>query len=95
MSVTSQDVKRIAQLARLRVPEERVDPLRDELNNILAWIEMLQEVDVEGVAPMTSSVERDLPMREDAVTDGDCVNKVLANAPRSESGFFIVPKVVE
>jgi aspartyl-tRNA(Asn)/glutamyl-tRNA(Gln) amidotransferase subunit C len=95
MSVTSEDVKRVARLARLKIGEDRVEPMRDELNAILAWIEQLQEVDVEGVAPMTSAVERGLPMREDVVTDGNRVDDILKNAPKSESGFFIVPKVVE
>ena len=95
MSVTPDDVRRIARLARLAEPDDRVDALAAELNGILAWIEQLNEVDVEGVEPMASAVDRALPMREDVVTDGGIRDDVLANAPRSEEGFFVVPKVVE
>ena len=95
MSVTNQDVKKVARLARIALPEDQVEPMTDELNNILNWIEQLGEVDVEGVEPMTSVVETSLPMREDVVTDGGIQDKVLANAPKSEDGFLVVPKVVE
>ncbi len=95
MSVTPDDVRRIARLARIAAPEARLDELAGELNAILTWIEQLDEVDVDGVAPMASSVEIALPMREDVVTDGNIRDDVLANAPRSEEGFFVVPKVVE
>ena len=69
--------------------------MTEELNSILGWIEQLAEVDVEGIEPMTSAVELSMPMREDVVTDGNIQDKILANAPRSEDGFFVVPKVVE
>lgn len=95
MSVTSNDVRKIARLARLAAPEERLEALAGELNGILAWIEQLDEVDVDGVEPLASAVATTLPMREDVVTDGDIRDDVLANAPRSEEGFFVVPKVVE
>ncbi len=95
MSVTPDDVRRIARLARIAAPEDRLAALADELNGILDWIEQLNEVDVTGVEPMTSAVAAALPMREDVVTDGDMRDDVLANAPRSEEGFFVVPKVVE
>jgi aspartyl-tRNA(Asn)/glutamyl-tRNA(Gln) amidotransferase subunit C len=95
MSVTPEDVRRIARLARLAAPEDRLEALAGELNGILAWIEQLDEVDVEGVKPMASAVEVALPMREDVVTDGNIRDDVLANAPHAEEGFFVVPKVVE
>jgi aspartyl-tRNA(Asn)/glutamyl-tRNA(Gln) amidotransferase subunit C len=95
MSVTPQDVRKIARLARLAAPEDRLEALAGELNGILAWIEQLNEVDVDGVEPLTSAVATTLPMREDVVTDGNIRDDVLANAPRSEEGFFVVPKVVE
>jgi aspartyl-tRNA(Asn)/glutamyl-tRNA(Gln) amidotransferase subunit C len=88
-------VRKAARLARIAVPEDRLDPLASELTGILAWIEQLAEVDVAGVEPMTSSVEMTLALRDDKVTDGDIRDKVLANAPRTADGFFIVPKVVE
>ena len=95
MSVTKDDVRKVARLSRIAVPEERVEALAGELNGILGWIDQLNEVDIEGVEPMTSVVETSLPMREDIVTDGNIQDQVLANAPRSEDGFFVVPKAVE
>jgi aspartyl-tRNA(Asn)/glutamyl-tRNA(Gln) amidotransferase subunit C len=95
MSVTAKDVRKIARLARLAAPEDRLESLAGELNGILAWIEQLDEVDVSGVEPMASAVQTTLPMREDVVADGDIRDDVLANAPRAEEGFFVVPKVVE
>lgn len=96
MSIDEKTVRNVAKLARLALPEERVAPMAKELNGIMAWIEQLNEVDIDGVEPMTSAVEGlALPMREDVVTDGDNPQRVLANAPKAEDGFFVVPKVVE
>lgn len=95
MSVSVDDVRRVARLARLRVADDRLDPMAKELSGIFEWIEMLNEVDVDGVEPMASAVDVSLPMRQDAVTDGDVRDKVLANAPNAEEGFFVVPKAVE
>ena len=95
MAVDAETVRRVARLARIAEPEERLAPLAGELNGILAWIEQLDEVDVDGVEPMTSSVAATLPMREDVVSDGGDAARVLANAPRAAQGFFVVPKVVE
>ncbi|HUJ03587.1 MAG TPA: Asp-tRNA(Asn)/Glu-tRNA(Gln) amidotransferase subunit GatC [Rhizomicrobium sp.] len=95
MSVDKDTVRRIARLSRLAIRHERVEPMVNELNQILAWVEQLKEVDVEGVAPMTSVVEQRLKMREDKVTAGGDAAAITANAPQSEEGFFVVPKVVE
>lgn len=95
MTVTAANVARVARLARIYEPPERLEALAGELNHILGWIDMLNEVDVEGVEPMTSAVETTLPLREDAVTDGGNAKRVTANAPKSADGFFVVPKVVE
>ncbi|MFQ5959388.1 MAG: Asp-tRNA(Asn)/Glu-tRNA(Gln) amidotransferase subunit GatC [Alphaproteobacteria bacterium] len=95
MSIDKATVARIARLARIHVPEEDRAHLARELSNILDWVEQLAEVDTEGVAPMTSVVEMTLPRRADEVTDGGCADDILANAPRREDGFFVVPKVVE
>ena len=95
MSVDKNTVRKVARLARIAVPEERLEPLAAELNGILAWIEQLNEVDVQGVEAMTTPVKMTLPMREDVVSDGNIRDKVLANAPKTEDGFFVVPKVVE
>jgi aspartyl-tRNA(Asn)/glutamyl-tRNA(Gln) amidotransferase subunit C len=95
MSVDKDIVRRIARLARLALPEERAEPMVKELNGILAWVEQLKEVDVEGVAPLTSVVEQRLKMREDVVTDGGQADALMSNAPGGEDHFFVVPKVVE
>ena len=95
MSVTHADVRKVANLSRIALPEDQVAHMTDELNGILGWIEQLNEVDVDGVEPLTSVVEVALPMREDIVTDGNIQSKILSNAPSSEDGFFVVPKVVE
>ncbi|MBN9557649.1 MAG: Asp-tRNA(Asn)/Glu-tRNA(Gln) amidotransferase subunit GatC [Alphaproteobacteria bacterium] len=95
MSVDKDTVRRIAKLARIALEEERVEPMVQELNGILAWVEQLEEVDVEGVAPLTSVVAQKLKMRDDVVTDGADADAITANAPLGEDHFFVVPKVVE
>ena len=96
MSVDKATVVRIAHLARIRVPEGELDRLAGELNTILGFVAQLDEVDTDGVEPMASGVEgMALRRREDAVTDGDCRDKVLANAPEARDGYFVVPKVIE
>lgn len=94
-TVTAKDVEKIARLSRLHVDADQRQNLADELNGILGWIEQLQEVDVKGVAPMTSAVAMPAPMRADAVTDGGKRGEVLSNAPKTEDGFFVVPRSVE
>jgi aspartyl-tRNA(Asn)/glutamyl-tRNA(Gln) amidotransferase subunit C len=88
-------VRRIAHLARIAVSEAEIPHLQAELNAILAFVQELDAVDVQGVEPMTSVVPMKLPMREDVVTDGEIASAVLVNAPSTEDGFFLVPKVVE
>ena len=95
MPLDKATVARIAALARIRVAETELEPLAAELSGILNWVEQLQQVDTEGVAPMASVAEITLPMRDDTVTDGNRRDAVLGNAPRDEKGFFVVPKVVE
>jgi aspartyl-tRNA(Asn)/glutamyl-tRNA(Gln) amidotransferase subunit C len=95
MAIDAATVKKVARLARIAEPDEKLEPLARELSGILNWIEQLNEVDTDGVEPMTTSVAMELPMREDVVTDGGDPARVLGNAPRTEKGFFIVPKVVE
>ena len=95
MSVSKDDVRKVARLSRIAVPDDKLDTLAGELSGIMGWIEQLYEVDFEGVEPMTSVVEAKLPKREDVVTDGAIQDQVLANAPKSDEGFFVVPKAVE
>ncbi|SCW96160.1 Asp-tRNA(Asn)/Glu-tRNA(Gln) amidotransferase subunit GatC [Ancylobacter rudongensis] len=95
MSVDQATVRRVAHLARIAVTEDEVAHLQGELNAILAFVEQLGEVDTDGVEPMTSVIPMTLPLRADVVSDGDYAERVLANAPASEDGFFAVPKVVE
>ena len=95
MSIDKATVARIASLARIHIAEDRRQALAGELSKILGWVEQLSEVDTDHVAPMTSVVEVRLPERDDVITDGDCREDILANAPQTEGGFFVVPKVVE
>ena len=93
MAIDAATVRKVARLARIAEPEARIDPLARELTGIMAWIE--QQVDVEGVEPMTSAVSMTAPLREDVVTEGGDPERVLSNAPRRAGDFFVVPKVVE
>jgi aspartyl-tRNA(Asn)/glutamyl-tRNA(Gln) amidotransferase subunit C len=95
MSIDAATVRKVAKLARIAEAEDRLEPLARELSGILDWIEQLNEVDVEGVEPMTSAVKTPLPMREDVVTEGGDPAKVLVNSPKVVNDFFVVPKVVE
>jgi len=95
MSVDKATVARIAHLARIGVSEEELEPLAAELSQILDWIEQLNEVDTDAVAPMASVHDAKLRWRADVVDDGDRRDDVVANAPESKDGFFVVPKVVE
>lgn len=95
MSVDATTVRRIAHLARIAVAEEEVEHLRGEINAILAFVEQLSEVKVDGVEPMTSVTPMQMPRRADVVTTGGDPDAVLRNAPAREDNFFVVPKVVE
>lgn len=95
MSVDSVTVRKIASLARIAMRDDEVEAMVPELNNILGWIEQLGEVDTAGVQPMTAVIANTLRLRDDVVTDGNVRDRVLANAPAPEHGFFGVPKVIE
>ena len=95
MSVDTATVRRIAHLARIAVAEDEVEHLKNELNGILAFVEQLSEVNVEGVAPMTSVTPMAMKKREDMVTDGDIADDIVKNAPATQNHYFLVPKVVE
>lgn len=99
MSIDKDTVRKVANLARLALPEDRLEPMADELNSILGWIEQLNEVDIDGVEAMASTVDVTLPLRADVPatgpTGGGQPEKIVANAPKTEDHFFVVPKVVE
>ncbi len=99
MAIDKETVRKVAHLARIAEPEQRLEPLAKELSGILGWIEQLNEVDIEGVDAMASTVDVSLPMREDVLqngpTGGGQPENVVANAPNTEDHFFVVPKVVE
>jgi aspartyl-tRNA(Asn)/glutamyl-tRNA(Gln) amidotransferase subunit C len=95
MSVDAATVRRIAHLARIAVAEDEVEHLKDEINAMLDFVEQLSEVNVEGVAPMTSVTPMEMKKRPDVVTDGGDAEAILKNAPAREGNFFVVPKVVE
>ena len=95
MSIDIDTARKVAHLARIAVDESDLPALAGELSNILTFMEQLNEVDVEGVEPMTSVTPMRLKRREDVVTDGDYQQKILSNAPDAREGFFAVPKVAE
>ena len=95
MSVSHEQVRHIARLARIAMIDEELERLVPELNNILGWVEQLGEVNTDGVEPLATVIDQKLRLRDDVVTDGDCRDEILANAPDAQHGFFAVPKVIE
>ena len=95
MPVSTEQVRHIAKLARIAMSDEEIERLAPELNNILGWVERLAEVNTDGVEPLTAVIDQKLRLREDAVTEGNIRDEILANAPEAQHGFFAVPKVIE
>ena len=95
MSVSADQVRHIANLARIAMSDDELERLVPELNAIIGWVEQLGEVDTEGVEPLATVIEQKLRLRDDVVSDGDRRDEILANAPAAEHGFFAVPKVIE
>ena len=95
MSVSIEQVRHIAKLARIAVSDEEIERLAPELNNILGWVEQLGEVNTDGVEPLTAVIDQKLRLRDDVVTEGNIRDEILANAPEAQHGFFAVPKVIE
>ena len=95
MSVDRATVHRIAKLARIAITDEEAERLEGELSGILDWVAQLDEVDTKDVSPMTRVVEMSMKKREDLVTDGECADKIVANAPETDDHYFVVPKIVE
>jgi aspartyl-tRNA(Asn)/glutamyl-tRNA(Gln) amidotransferase subunit C len=95
MSVSHEQARHIAKLARIAMSEEELERLVPELNAIIGWVEQLGEVNTDGVEPLTAVIEQKLRLRDDAVTAGNIREDVLANAPAAQHGFFAVPKVIE
>lgn len=95
MSVTSDQVRHIAKLARIGMSDAEIEALVPELNNILDWVEQLGAVNTDGIEPLTAVIDQKLRLRDDVVTEGDIRDEVLANAPEAQHGFFAVPKVIE
>ncbi len=95
MSVSHEQVRHIAKLARIAMSEEELERLVPELNAIIGWVEQLGEVNTEGVEPLATVIDQKLRLRDDVVTDGNIRDDVLANAPEAQHGFFAVPKVIE
>jgi aspartyl-tRNA(Asn)/glutamyl-tRNA(Gln) amidotransferase subunit C len=95
MSVSPEQVRHIAKLARIAMSDDELDRLLPELNNILGWVEQLGEVDTDGVEPLATVIDQKLRLRDDVVNDGNIRDAILANAPEAQHGFFAVPKVIE
>ena len=95
MTIDKSTVLRIARLSRIAMEDDALEPMARELSGILAWVEQLGEVDTDGVEPMTGAIAATLPQRDDKASAGAPTDDLLANAPESDDGFFVVPKVVE
>ena len=95
MTIDKDTVVRIARLSRIAMEDDALEPMAQELNGILAWVEQLGEVDTEGVEPMTGAIAATLPQRDDSAETGAPTDDLLANAPEADAGFFVVPKVIE
>ena len=95
MSVSPDQARHIAKLARIAMSDEEIERLAPELNNILGWVEQLGEVNTDGVEPLTAVIDLKLRLRDDVVNDGNIRDAILANAPEAQHGFFAVPKVIE
>ena len=95
MSVNAEQVRHVAKLARIAMSDAEIDALVPEFNQILGWVDQLSEVDTDGVEPLTAVIDQKLRLRDDVVNDGNVRDKVLANAPDAQHGFFAVPKVIE
>ncbi|MGU9962379.1 MAG: Asp-tRNA(Asn)/Glu-tRNA(Gln) amidotransferase subunit GatC [Candidatus Puniceispirillales bacterium WSBS_2018_MAG_OTU23] len=95
MSVDKATVSRVARLARIHIDDSRLEPMAGELTAIISWIEQLNEVNTDAVAPLASVTGHALPLRDDVIADGNKLEAIMQNAPESASGFFVVPKVVE
>ena len=95
MSIDKTTVSKIAHLARIKVADEQLQGLADELSSILSWVESLNRLDTDKTEPLSSVTGKQLPMRDDVVDDGEITEQILAGAPEKISGFFVVPKVVE
>lgn len=95
MPVDAAATRHIAHLARIAVKDAEVPHLAGEINAMLAFVEQLNEVDIDGVEPMTSVLPMAMKKRADVVDDGDIADDIVANAPAAEDHFFLVPKVVE
>jgi aspartyl-tRNA(Asn)/glutamyl-tRNA(Gln) amidotransferase subunit C len=95
MSVTSQQVRHIAKLARIGMSDAEIEAMMPEINNILGWVEQLGEVDTDGIEPLATVVDQKMRLRDDVVDAGNIRDEVLANAPEAQHGFFAVPKVIE
>ena len=95
MSLDKETVRQVSSLAKIRMNDEELERMAPQLSKIIGFVEQLNEVDTDNVEPLASVVDITLELREDKITDGDCVDKVLKNAPESTQGYFVVPKVVE
>lgn len=95
MSIDIEKTRKVAGLARIHMEEEQLETAAPQLSKIIGFVEQLAEVDTDNVEPLANVVDITLNLREDKITDGDCADKVLANAPESTQGYFVVPKVVE
>ena len=95
MSLDKKSVKKVASLARIRMSDDELERMVPQLSKIIGFVEQLAEVNTDNVEPLANVVDITPELRKDVVNDGDCVDKVLKNAPEDTQGYFVVPKVIE
>ncbi len=95
MYIDKNTVRKVAGLACIALDEAALERLTPRVAGILKWVDQLQAVNTDGVEPLANVVDSELHLRGDVVTDGNCQDKILANAPEAVGGYFVVPKIVE
>ncbi|MBM6549840.1 Asp-tRNA(Asn)/Glu-tRNA(Gln) amidotransferase subunit GatC [Marinomonas ostreistagni] len=95
MSLEKQDVIKIAHLARLSLDDSDAEQYQQSLSSVLDLVEQMQSVDTDGVEPLSNPLEAKQRLREDIVTEENRREAFLANAPQTEAGLFLVPKVID
>ncbi len=94
MSVTLENVKNIAELARLQITEDMLESYRGHMNEILEYVDKLNEIDTEGIEPTVAVQSSEKPLRSDELKSSLSIDEAMANAPSHARSFFRVPKVI-
>jgi len=95
MSIDKDTVKHISKLARISLDENKVESLAKDLTSIMKFIESLNDLNTDKIAPLTSIINASLKSRKDEIKDGKIRDQILKNSPEKNDEFFVVPKVIE